>query len=81
MSAAAVSSDFLPPFQASARPGALNDSPRTRTARGPVLEFAVGDLTREVSDAIVNPAGAGLVDPSIGAPPGRSCWRRFIRAL
>ncbi len=77
MSAAAVSSDFLPPFQASARPGSFIESPRTRTARGPVLEFVVGDLTREVSDAIVNPAGAGMVDLAIRRAAGPELLEAF----
>lgn len=36
-----------------------------------VLEFVTGDITHEVSDAIVNPAGGGLVDLAIrrGAGP------------
>lgn len=77
MSAAAISSDFLPPFQASARPGAFNDNSRTRTALGPVLEFVVGDLTRELSDAIVNPAGAGLVDLAIRRAAGPELLEAF----
>ena len=77
MSAAAVSSDFLPPFQTSARPGTFSDSHRTRTARGPVLEFVVGDLTREVSDAIVNPAGAGMVDLAIRRAAGPELLEAF----
>ena len=76
MSAAAVSSDFLPPFQPSARPGTL-ESPRARTARGPQLEFVVGDLTREVSDAIVNPAGAGMVDLAIRRAAGPELLEAF----
>jgi O-acetyl-ADP-ribose deacetylase (regulator of RNase III) len=77
VSAAAISSDFLPPFQASARSGAANDHNRTRTARGPVLEFVVGDLTREVSDAIVNPAGAGMVDLAIRRAAGPELLEAF----
>ncbi|HTB56317.1 MAG TPA: macro domain-containing protein [Polyangia bacterium] len=77
MSAAAISSDFLPPFQASVRPGAFNDNSRTRTAPGPALEFVVGDLTREASDAIVNPAGAGLVDLAIRRAAGPELLEAF----
>jgi O-acetyl-ADP-ribose deacetylase len=77
VSAAAVSSDFLPPFQESARPGSFNDNYRTRTAPGPVLEFVVGDLTREVSDAIVNPAGAGMVDLAIRRAAGPELLEAF----
>jgi O-acetyl-ADP-ribose deacetylase len=77
VSAAAVSSDFLPPFQPTARQGALSDNPRARAARGLVLEFVVGDLTREVSDAIVNPAGAGLVDLAIRRTAGPELLEAF----
>jgi O-acetyl-ADP-ribose deacetylase len=77
VSAAAVSSDFLPSFQASARPGNTNEAPRTRAARGPVLEFVVGDLTRETSDAIVNPAGAGMVDLAIRRAAGPELLEAF----
>ena len=71
MSAAAVSFDFLPLFQTSARSDAFAEAPRSRAARGAMLEFVVGDLTHEVSEAIVNPAGAGMVDLAIrrGAGP------------
>jgi len=69
VSAIGFSSDYLPPFlQTTARPGAFVES--TRSVRGPVLEFVVGDLTRERSDAIVNPSGAGLVDLSIRRAAG-----------
>jgi O-acetyl-ADP-ribose deacetylase (regulator of RNase III) len=77
VSAAAVSSEFLLPFQASARPGTFIESPRGRTARGPVLEFVVGDLTRETSDAIVNPAGAGMVDLAIRRAAGPELLEAF----
>jgi len=76
VSAAAVSSDLLPPFQPSARPGTFESS-RTRTARGPVLEFVVGDLARERSDAIVNPAGAGMVDLAIRCAAGPELLEAF----
>ena len=77
MSAAAISSDFLPPFQASARPGTFSESPRTGAARAPVLEFVVGDLTHEASDAIVNPAGAGMVDLAIRRAAGPELLEAF----
>jgi O-acetyl-ADP-ribose deacetylase (regulator of RNase III) len=77
VSAAAVSPDFLPSFQVSARPGAFGESPRARAARGPVLEFVVGDLTRELSDAIVNPAGAGLVDLAVRRAAGPELLEAF----
>ncbi|HSY38466.1 MAG TPA: macro domain-containing protein [Polyangia bacterium] len=77
MSAAAISPDFLSPFQASARSGTFGDGTRTRAARGPVLEFVVGDLTREISDAIVNPAGAGMVDLAIRRAAGPELLEAF----
>jgi O-acetyl-ADP-ribose deacetylase (regulator of RNase III) len=77
VSAAAISSDFLPPFQASARPGTFSDGSRPRAARAPVLEFVVGDLTRETSDAIVNPAGAGMVDLAIRRAAGPELLEAF----
>jgi O-acetyl-ADP-ribose deacetylase (regulator of RNase III) len=78
VSATAFSSDYLPPFlQTTARSGAFIEGARTRTARGPVLEFVVGDLTREQSDAIVNPAGAGLVDLSIRRAAGPELLEAF----
>ncbi len=77
MSAAAVSSEFLPPFQASARTGAVGAGRRTRAGRGPLLEFVVGDLTRETSDAIVNPAGAGMVDLAIRRAAGPELLEAF----
>jgi O-acetyl-ADP-ribose deacetylase (regulator of RNase III) len=78
VSATASSSDYLPPFlQTTARSGALIEGIRTRAARGPVLEFVVGDLTREQSDAIVNPAGAGMVDLSIRRAAGPELLEAF----
>jgi len=77
VSAAAVSSDFLPPFQTSARPGTFIESRRTGTAGCPVLEFVLGDLTREASDAIVNPAGAGMVDLAIRRAAGPELLEAF----
>jgi O-acetyl-ADP-ribose deacetylase (regulator of RNase III) len=77
VSAAAISSDFLPSFQAGARAGAFTEGPRTLAARGPVLEFVVGDLTREASDAIVNPAGAGMVDLAIRRAAGPELLEAF----
>ncbi|HTB56575.1 MAG TPA: macro domain-containing protein, partial [Polyangia bacterium] len=59
------------------RPGAFNDNSRTRTAPGPALEFVVGDLTQEASDAIVNPAGAGLVDLAIRRAAGSQLLEAF----
>ena len=80
MSAAAVSSDFLPPFQASARPGTFSEGLRPGAVRGPALEFVVGDLTCETSDAIVNPAGAGMVDLAIRRAAGPELLEAFHEA-
>jgi O-acetyl-ADP-ribose deacetylase len=77
VSATAFSSDYPPFLQTTARAGTFLESPRTRTARGPVLEFVVGDLTRETSDAIVNPAGAGMVDLAIRRAAGPELLEAF----
>ena len=77
MSAAAASPDFLPPFQSSTQPGSFLGSPRARVAHGPVLEFVLGDLTHETSDAIVNPAGAGMVDLAIRRAAGPELLEAF----
>jgi O-acetyl-ADP-ribose deacetylase (regulator of RNase III) len=45
--------------------------------RGPALEFVVGDLTCETSDAIVNPAGAGMVDLAIRRAAGPELLEAF----
>ena len=37
---------------------------------GPVLELVVGDITREATDAVVNPVGPGLVDLAIRRAAG-----------
>ena len=77
MSATAFSTDYPPFLQTTARADAFLGSPRTRTARGPVVEFVVGDVTREVSDAIVNPAGAGMVDLAIRRAAGPELLEAF----
>jgi O-acetyl-ADP-ribose deacetylase (regulator of RNase III) len=77
VSAAAVSSDFVPPFHPSARPATVVGSSRTRPTRDPVLEFVLGDLTHEASDAIVNPAGAGMVDLAIRRAAGPELLEAF----
>jgi O-acetyl-ADP-ribose deacetylase (regulator of RNase III) len=43
----------------------------------PVLEFSVGDLTLETADAVVNPAGAGLVDLAIRRVAGPALLEVF----
>lgn len=45
--------------------------------REPVLEFVVADITLETTDAIVNPAGAGLVDLAIRRVAGPSLLDAF----
>jgi O-acetyl-ADP-ribose deacetylase len=45
--------------------------------REPVIEFAVADITLETTDAIVNPAGAGLVDLAIRRVAGPSLLEAF----
>jgi O-acetyl-ADP-ribose deacetylase (regulator of RNase III) len=77
VSAAAISFDFLPPFQASSPPGTVLGNARTRPTREPVLEFVLGDLTHEASDAIVNPAGAGMVDLAIRRAAGPALLEAF----
>jgi O-acetyl-ADP-ribose deacetylase (regulator of RNase III) len=52
------------PFASNIHPGAFEGA-RRRVRREPALEFVTGDITCEASDAIVNPAGAGLVDLAI----------------
>jgi O-acetyl-ADP-ribose deacetylase (regulator of RNase III) len=78
LSATTVSSDHRHPLSA-ALAGAIGANPRTWPTRGAVLEFVVGDLTREVSDAIVNPAGAGLVDLAIRRAAGPQLLDAFHR--
>jgi len=45
--------------------------------RATTLEFAVADITLETTDAIVNPAGAGLVDLAIRRVAGPSLLDAF----
>jgi O-acetyl-ADP-ribose deacetylase (regulator of RNase III) len=51
-----------------------------RVHPAPALEFVVGDITREASDAIVNPAGPGLVDLMIRQAAGPALLEAFHRA-
>lgn len=53
---------------------------RVRPAPEHALEFVVGDITRETSDAIVNPAGPGLVDLMIRQAAGPALLEAFHRA-
>jgi O-acetyl-ADP-ribose deacetylase (regulator of RNase III) len=57
------------------RPTTFVESP----ARDAILEFTVGDLTQEVSDAIVNPFGAGRVDLAIRRGAGPELLEAFHR--
>jgi O-acetyl-ADP-ribose deacetylase (regulator of RNase III) len=51
------------------------------TARiAPVIEFVLGDITNETTDAIVNPAGPGLVDLAIRRAAGPALLEAFHRA-
>jgi O-acetyl-ADP-ribose deacetylase len=49
-------------------------------AREAVLEFRVGDLTHEGSDAIVNPVGAGRVDLAVRRAAGPELLEAFHRS-
>jgi len=46
-------------------------------SREPVIELVVGDITREVCDAIVNPAGPGLVDHAVRRAAGPNLLEAF----
>ena len=80
MAATATNSVDLPTFPVSVRPGAFSEGPQARPTHDAVLEFVVGDLTHEVSDAIVNPAGAGLVDLAIRRAAGPELLDAFHRS-
>ena len=49
-------------------------------AAEPTLSFTLGELTRETSDAIANPAGAGLVDLTIRQAAGPDLLEDFHAA-
>ena len=44
------------------------------------VEFTIGDITRETSDAIVNPAGPGLVDLAVRKAAGPELLEAFHMA-
>ena len=54
---------------------------RRRTRREPALELVTGDITCEATDAIVNPAGAGLVDLAIRRIAGPGLIDAFQRGI
>ncbi|HEY3494879.1 MAG TPA: macro domain-containing protein [Polyangiaceae bacterium] len=46
----------------------------------PIIELVIGDITNETTDAIVNPAGPGLVDLAIRRAVGPQLLEAFHRA-
>lgn len=48
----------------------LREGNRRRRVGAPFVEFTMGDITLETTDAIVNPAGPGLVDLAIRRAAG-----------
>jgi O-acetyl-ADP-ribose deacetylase (regulator of RNase III) len=73
MGATATNLLTLPTPRLAVRPTTFFESP----ARDAVLEFTVGDLTHEVSDAIVNPVGAGRVDLAVRRAAGPELLEAF----
>ena len=55
--------------------------PPVRAARGLGLELAIADITRDPSDAIVNPVGAGLVDLAVRKAAGPFLLEDFHRGV
>ena len=55
--------------------------PRRRTVSACSLEFTIGDITRQPVDAIVNPAGPGLVDLAVRRGAGPDLLEAFHAAL
>lgn len=51
-------------------PGGLSAGRRRRRTEAAPIEFTIGDITREATDAIVNPVGPGLVDLAIRRAAG-----------
>jgi len=45
------------------------------------VEFTIGDITRETTDAIVNPAGPGLVDLAVRKAAGQELLEAFHLAI
>jgi len=60
----------------SSRAAALRRLPATS-----FVEFTIGDITRETTDAIVNPAGPGLVDLAVRKAAGPELLEAFHLAI
>jgi hypothetical protein len=75
---AGLSRRVPPPIVIGARPAAR---PPMRAARGLGLELAIADITRDPSDAIVNPVGAGLVDLAVQKAAGPFLLEDFHRGV
>jgi O-acetyl-ADP-ribose deacetylase (regulator of RNase III) len=76
MGATARNPVSLPKLRLAVRPTTFFES----LAREAVLEFTVGDLTHEVSDAIVNSVGAGRVDLAVRRAAGPELLEAFHRS-
>jgi O-acetyl-ADP-ribose deacetylase (regulator of RNase III) len=77
-SAASASSMSLRAFS-SVRQTGTHEIGRIPATRHSALEFVTGDISQEVSDAIVNPAGPGLVDLAIRRAAGPELLEAFHR--
>lgn len=64
------------PIHPSGLVGISEGTRRSRTV-APLLEFIIGDITSENTDAIVNPAGPGLVDLAIRRAAGSGLLDAF----
>jgi O-acetyl-ADP-ribose deacetylase (regulator of RNase III) len=74
----------MQPMIASALPSLSRLDPRAVAACGAdgacALEFTIGDITRESTDAVVNPVGPGLVDLAIRRRAGPELLEAFHAA-
>ena len=68
-------------FSSTASTGAGAEGLRRRSDRDPVLELVIGDITCEGTEAIVNPAGPGLVDLSVRRAAGPQLLDAFHQAI
>jgi O-acetyl-ADP-ribose deacetylase (regulator of RNase III) len=75
---AGLSRRVPPPIVIGAGPAAR---PPVRAAKGLGLELAIADITRDPSDAIVNPVGAGLVDLAVRTAAGPFLLEDFHRGV